>query len=111
LAQAGAQAELQETVASAKLKEAQAIKAMADAHAATQPQPGAPGPTMLDAEETMANIRNKDANTAKTIAETQRTQVETALKPAEMAHQQREAALGREERLTMHRDQLSRAPQ
>ena len=111
LAQAGAQAELQETVASAKLKEAQAIKAMADARAATQLQPGAPGPTMLDAEETIANIRNKDAYTAKTIAETQRTQVETALKPAEMAHQQREAALGREERLTMHRDQLSRAPQ
>lgn len=111
LAQAGAQAELQETVASTKLKEAQAVKAMADAQAATQPQPDSPGPTMLDAEETMANIRNKDANTAKTIAETERTQVETALKPAEMAHQQREAALGREERFAMHRDQLTHAPQ
>ncbi len=111
LAQAGAQAELQETVASAKLKEAQAIKAMADARATTQPQPGAPGPTMLDAEETLANIRNKDANTAKTIAETERTRVETALKPAEMAHQQREADLGRQERFAMHRDQLSHAPQ
>jgi hypothetical protein len=111
LAQAGAQAELQETVASAKLKEAQAIKAMADAQAATQPQPGSPGPTMLDAEEAMATIRNKDANTAKTIAETERTRVETALKPAEVAHQQREDALGREERFAMHKDQLSNAPQ
>lgn len=111
LAQAGAQAELQETVASAKLKEAQAIKAMADAQAATQPQPGSPGPTMLDAEEAMATIRNKDANTAKTIAETERTRVETALKPAEVAHQQREDELGREERFAMHKDQLSNAPQ
>jgi hypothetical protein len=112
IAMAGAQAEVAEKQASAKLKEAQAIKAIADAQAAGQPQPGNPGPSMLDTEETLANIRNKDANTAKTLAETQQTRVETALKPAEMAHQQREADLGREERFAMHRDQLAtRAPQ
>jgi hypothetical protein len=111
MAQAGQQAEINDINASAKLKEAQTVKALADANAAAQPQPGSPGPTMLDSEETLANIRNKDANTAKTIAETRRTQVETMLKPAEVAHQQREADLSRQERFAMHRDQLSHASQ
>jgi hypothetical protein len=111
VAQAGAAAEIAEKNASAKLKEAQAIKAMAEAQGATQPQAGAPGPTILDAEETMANIRNKDANTAKTIAETQQTQVETALKPAEVAHQQREADLSRQERFAIHKDNPSKGSQ
>lgn len=111
IAIAGQQAEVREINSKATLNEAKARQALADAGAAMQPEQGQPGPTMLDQAETMANIRNKDANTAKTIAETRRTQVETALKPAEMAHQQREADLGRQERLSMHRDQLTRAPQ
>jgi hypothetical protein len=97
LAMAGAQAEVAETQASAKLKEAQAIKAMADAGTAGMQQPGQ-GPNMIDAAKAEAEIRNKDAGTVKLMAETEKIQTETALAPVEMANQQAEQERSREER-------------
>jgi len=82
---AGAEAELAEVQASAKLKEAQAMKAMSDAAANGNPQ-GQQGPTDIDVAQALAEIRFKDASTMKTLAETEQVQVETDLAPQKMAH-------------------------
>jgi hypothetical protein len=108
LAQAGAEAEVMERRASAKLKEAQAIKAMADASAAGMQQPGQ-GPNMIDAAKTEAEIRNKDAGTVKLMAETDKIRTETALAPVEMANQQAEQERSREERFAFKGADLRQA--
>jgi hypothetical protein len=108
---AGAQAELAEKQASAKLKEAQSVKALADAGAAGQPQPGQPGPGMIEFAQADADIRNKNASTEKTMAETDKIRMETQLKPVEMATSQIEAERSRDERLTVHEDQMRQASQ
>lgn len=104
VAMAGAQAEIAEKNASAFLKQAQGQKAMADA--ATAGMGGEAGPSEIDIATALADLRNKNASTAKTVAETQKIEVETQLKPAEMVHQQREAELSRDERLSVHHDQM-----
>lgn len=109
VAMAGAQAEIAEKQASATLKQAQAQKAMADAATAGMGTDG--GPSEIDIATALADLRNKNASTAKTIAETEKIQVETQLKPAEMAHQQREADLSRNERLSVHHDQMRQSSQ
>lgn len=109
MAQAGAQAELADMQASTQLKQAQAQKAMADAATAGMGTDG--GPSEIDIATALADLRNKNASTAKTVAETQKIEVETQLKPAEMAHQQREASLSRDERLTVHHDQMRQSSQ
>lgn len=106
---AGVQAEIAETNASAKLKEAQSIKALADAGAAGQPQPGQPGPGVIEFAQADADIRNKNASTEKTRAETDKIRMETQLKPVEMATDQIEAERSRGERLVMHQDHMQQA--
>lgn len=81
---AGAQAELADMQASAKLKEAQAIKALSDSGANGSPE--APqGPTDIEVAQALAEIRFKEASTGKVIAETNKVQVETDLAPRKMA--------------------------
>jgi len=90
--QAGREAEVMEPRASAMLKESQAMKAQADARAAGMPQ-GQPqqGPSDIDVAKARAEIRNKDASTAKISMETQ-------LMPLELRNDQIEAERSREER-------------
>lgn len=108
---AGAQAEVVEKQASAKLKEAQSIKALADAGAAGQQQPGQPGPGMIEFAQADADIRNKNASTEKTMAEADKIRMETQLKPVEMATSQIEAERSRDERMAVHKDQMQQASQ
>lgn len=103
---AGAKAKVDDTNASALLKQAQARRAMIDAG-----QGGSEGPSEIDVAKALADIRNTQANTAKTVAETEKTQVETALKPVEMRNQQREQELGRVERYDFKRVDAERASQ
>lgn len=112
LAVAGAQAELADVQAGAKLKEAQAMKAMAEAGTAGMPQ-GQPqqGPTGVDVAKALAEIRNKDASTAKIVAETDQTIVETQLKPMEMRHQHAEAERSRDERFAFKQADMSQHKQ
>ena len=100
----GAQAEVADKQAAARLKEAQARKALSDAGAN-----GPEGPTEIDLAKALADIRNINASTAKTVAETEKTQVETALAPAEFRRDQREAEMARQERFTMKRADLGAA--
>jgi hypothetical protein len=87
VAVAGAQAELatqEATVAdkqaSAKLKEAQAFKALSEAGA--NGQPNAPqGPNQIDMVKAMVDIENTEAATDKTVAETDKIRMETAMTP------------------------------
>lgn len=115
---AGMEAEIADKQAGTKLKEAQAVKALADAQAASIPQPvaGNPGPTDIDVAKALAEIRSKDAATAKAMAETEQTQLETQLMPIELSMQQREQERSRAERvafkqadMTQQRE-LSRQP-
>lgn len=87
VAVAGAQAELADIQASAQLKQAQAVKAMADASTAGAPtgQPQA-GPSEIEVAQALAEIRFKNASTVKTMAEAEKVQVETDLAPEKMAH-------------------------
>lgn len=81
---AGAQAELADMQASAKLKEAQAIKALSDSGA--NGSPDAPqGPSEIEVAQALAEIRFKEASTGKVIAETNKVEVETDLAPRKMA--------------------------
>lgn len=87
LAEVGAQAELAATQAtaadkqaSAKLKEAQAFKALSEAGA--NGQPNAPqGPNQIDMVKAMVDIENTEAATDKTVAETDKIRMETAMTP------------------------------
>ena len=89
---AGAQAEVADKQASAKLKQAQAIKAISDAGANTTPD--APqGPSQIEVAQALAEIRFKDASTVKTLAEADKVQVETDLAPKKMAS---DAAIARQ---------------
>ncbi|MDX1240369.1 hypothetical protein GOL95_09940 [Sinorhizobium medicae] len=96
VAMAGAQAEIAEKQASARLKEAQAMKATAEAQTAGMPDGS--GPSEIEVATALADLRNKNASTAKIMAETRRTEVETDLKPIEMRNQQIEQERSREER-------------
>lgn len=109
LQMAGAQAELADKQAGAKLKEANAIKAIAEARAASMPQPMAAeqGPTDIDIAKALAEIRAKDAATAKAMAETEQTRLETAMMPVEMAMQQREQQDARAERVAFKQADMS----
>jgi hypothetical protein len=93
---AGAQAELRKLNSEAIKNEALAQKAIADA--GTAGMGGEQGPSEMDLAQALADIRNKNASTEKVVAETDKIRVETALKPQEMANQQREADLSRQER-------------
>lgn len=106
---AGAEAELAEKQASTKLKEAQAVKAIADAQAASMPQPvaGNPGPTDIDVAKALAEIRAKNAATAKAMAETEQTQLETQMMPIELSMQQREQQDARAERVAFKQADMS----
>lgn len=97
LAQAGAEAEVMKLRSEAMRNEAMAQKALADAGAAGMQQPGQ-GPNMIDAAKAEAEIRNKDAGTVKIMAETEKIRTETALAPVEVANQQAEQELSRQER-------------
>ncbi|KAA0697424.1 hypothetical protein DTW90_18510 [Neorhizobium sp. P12A] len=77
-------AQLDETNSAAVLKRAQAQKAIADA-GTPKPQPG--GPTDLDVAKAVADIRNVNANTAKTFADARKSNVEAALKPVQAANE------------------------
>lgn len=107
---AGAQAEIAEKQSKAILNQANARKAIADAGAAGM-QPGEQGPTDLEVAQALAEIRNKNAATDKTVAETDKIRMETTLKPVEMANSQIEADRSRDERMTMHKDQMRQASQ
>jgi hypothetical protein len=109
IAQAGAQAEIQDKQASAFQKMAQGRKALADA--GTAGMTGEQGPTDIEVAQALAEIRNKNASTAKTVAETDKIRMETTLKPVEMATNQIEAERSRDERLIMHKDQMRQASQ
>lgn len=100
VAQAGAAAEIRQLETKAMLNEAQAQKALSDAATAGAPT-GQPeqGPTDIDVAKALAEIRNKDASTAKLTAETDRTIMETQLKPLEVRHQHTEASRSRDERI------------
>lgn len=106
VAMAGAEAEILETRASAMLKEAQAQKAMADARTAGMPQ-GEAGPSEIEIATALADLRNKNAATAKTMAETDKITMETQLKPVEMRNQQIEAQNARQERVAFKNADLS----
>lgn len=96
IAQAGAEAEIMETRSKAMLNEANARKAMSEV--GTAGMNGEQGPTEIEIATALADLRNKNASTAKIEAETRKTEVETALKPIEMRNQQEEQARSREER-------------
>lgn len=106
---AGAQAEIAEKQSKAVLNQANARKAMADA--GTAGMTGEQGPTDIEVAQALAEIRNKNAATAKTVAETDKIRMETTLKPVEMATSQIEAERSRDERMTMHKDQMRQASQ
>ncbi len=116
VAQAGAAAEIRQLESRAMLNEAQAQKALADAATAGAPKGQTQqGPTDIDIAKALAEIRNKDASTAKIVAETDQTIVETSLKPMEMRHQHLEAQRSRDERvafkqadMAQHKQDMSR---
>lgn len=100
----GAAAEVADKRAAATLKTAQARKVMSEAGAG-----GPEGPSEIEIATALAEIRNKNANTAKTVAETEQTQVETALKPIEMRVQQQDRAADRQSRENQFRQKASQA--
>lgn len=82
---AGAEAEVAEVQASAKLKQAQAVKVLSDA--GQDGSPDAPqGPSEIELAQALADIRYKDASTMKTLAETDKVETETRLAPQKIAH-------------------------
>jgi hypothetical protein len=80
LAVAQAQAELAQTQAGAQLKQAQAQKALSEAN---NPQQPSGGPSELDVVKSVADIRNTNAQTAKTLADARKSDVEAQLKPVQ----------------------------
>lgn len=107
--QAGAAAEVRKLNSEALKNEALAQKAIADAGSAGMT--GEQGPSEMDLAQALADIRNKNASTAKIEAETRKTEVETALKPMEMRNQQEEQARSREERFAFKGADLRQAAQ
>lgn len=107
--QAGAAAEVRKLNSEALKNEAMAQKAMTDA--GTAGMSGEQGPSEMDLAQALADIRNKNASTAKIEAETRKTEVETALKPMEMRNQQEEQARSREERFAFKGADLRQAAQ
>lgn len=101
---AGAEAEVADKRAAAALKTAQARKALVDAGAG-----GPEGPSEIEIATALADIRNTNAQTAKTVAETRQTEVETALRPVEMRNQVREQALSRQDKREQFRQKASQA--
>jgi hypothetical protein len=83
IAIAQAQAELQQTQAGAQLKQAQAAKAMSEASNPKQPN----APNDLDVVRSVAEIRNTNAQTAKTLADARKSNVEAELKPVQAANE------------------------
>lgn len=86
----GAQAEVEETKSSARLKEAQAIKALADAQKAQMPEPAQappPGPSAVDEYKTMAEAEAAQARARLTDAQTYKTEQEAYLEPFKMEQQ------------------------
>ncbi|PST19727.1 hypothetical protein C7U61_14640 [Rhizobium sp. JAB6] len=83
IAVAQAQAELQQTQAGAQLKQAQAAKAMSEASNPKQPNV----PNDLDVVRSVAEIRNTNAQTAKTLADARKSNVEAELKPVQAANE------------------------
>jgi hypothetical protein len=79
MAIAGAQAEVATQQATAKLRNAQAEKAMADAHQTMAPSDGGAGASEIDFAKAGAEIRNTEASTQKIMAETDQTRLETTL--------------------------------
>lgn len=87
---AGAQADVVDKQAAAKLKEAQTIKALADAGAAGQPQPmGESGPSPIEqmTQATEAHARAMDLHAAAglKVAQTEKTYQDIQLAPQKMA--------------------------
>ncbi|NOV17876.1 hypothetical protein E5S70_17645 [Ensifer adhaerens] len=105
--QAGQAAEIRKLNSEALKNEALAQKALADA--GTAGMGGEQGPSEMDVAQALADIRNKNASTAKIQAETRKTEVETALKPIEMRNQQQEQARSRDERFAFKGADLRQA--
>jgi hypothetical protein len=109
--EAGAKAEIAEKEANAFLRHAQGQKALAEAgQPPAGPQPDQP-PSDIDVATALAEIRNKDANSQKQMAETARIRMETMVRPVEAVHQISEADASRQERLTVHQDQMKQVSQ
>ncbi|WP_421413160.1 hypothetical protein [Agrobacterium tumefaciens] len=79
MAIAGAQAEVATQQATAKLRNAQAEKAMADARQTMMPSDGGSGQSEIDYAKAGADIRNTEASTQQIMAETDQTRLETTL--------------------------------
>jgi hypothetical protein len=79
MAIAGAEAEVATQQATAKLRNAQAEKAMADARQTMTPSDGGSGVSEIDFAKAGAEIRNTEASTQKIMAETDQTRLETTL--------------------------------
>jgi hypothetical protein len=84
LQMAGAEAQVQETQASAQLKQAQAFKAVQEAG---QPMQGEPGPSMAELSETQARIHDTHAAAGLKEAQTAKTMQEIQLAPQKMAQE------------------------
>ncbi len=80
---AQAQEELKVTTATASLRNAQAAKAMSEAN--NPRQQGAPSD--LDVVRSVAEIRNTNAQTAKTLVDARKSDVEAQLKPIQAANE------------------------
>jgi len=107
VAVAVAQAEVQKIQSEAMRNTAQAQKLLADAGQAGNN--GETGPSYLDNEKALAEIRNRNASTAKVVAETDQIKVKTQLAPVEFAAKQIDAQVNRDERMIVHRDHMEAA--
>jgi hypothetical protein len=84
LQMAGAEAQVQETQASAQLKQAQAFKAVQDAGA---PMQGEAGPSLAELSETQARIHDTHAAAGLKEAQTQKVYQDIQLAPEKMAQE------------------------
>ncbi len=91
LQMAGAEAQVQDTQASAQLKQAQAFKAMQEAG---QPAQGEPGPSLAELSETQARVHDTHAAAGLKEAQTAKVVQDIQLAPQKMAQ---EAALKRDQ--------------
>lgn len=91
LQMAGAEAQVQETQASAQLKQAQAFKAVQEAG---QPMQGEPGPSLAELSETQARVHDIHAAAGLKEAQTEKVYQDIQLAPQKMAQ---EAALKRQQ--------------
>jgi hypothetical protein len=84
LQMAGAEAQVQETQASARLKQAQAFKAVQDAGA---PMQGEAGPSLAELSETQARVHDTHAAAGLKEAQTQKVYQDIQLAPEKMAQE------------------------